>query len=130
MVVMTASQAEALGPQVEARRTRLGMSVESLAERAGLKPATLSAIEAGVPNVRAATTESLVKALDRLEDEKDRDQSPVAVDHGADFVEFLIECGSGSRAIVKVPIRDVAALQAAVQGIMAGMRTDSPERML
>ena len=126
-MVVTSSDSKAIGPLIEARRTRLGISVEALAERTGLAPGTLTAIEAG-QHVREATTKSVVAALERLEHERDRDQALGAIDHGPDFVEFVIECGSDSHAVVKVPIHDVAALQAAVQGIMAGMRADSPER--
>ena len=133
MVVIASSKSQGVSLEMKARRLRLGMSVKGLAERAGINRATLSAIEAGqMMNAREATLGAITTALDRLEQEmgmKLPDGVQRVGDPNEGEVEFRIEGVVGRRSvIVKGPIGDIAALQAAVQGILAGMRADPPER--
>lgn len=45
-------------------------------------------------------------------------------DPSEDLVEFTVEGNFGVRAVVKGPVRDMDALQAAVSKLIAGMQTD------
>jgi transcriptional regulator with XRE-family HTH domain len=120
-----------LGMSVEARRVKLGMSVKALAEKAGVDRSRVVAIEAGEPTVRAATLGAVEAALDRLEDEmgmRDADPSPHAIgDPSEDLVEFTVEGNFGVRAVVKGPVRDLDALQAAVSKLIRDMQAQAPE---
>jgi transcriptional regulator with XRE-family HTH domain len=111
-----------VGAQIRVRRARLGMPINALAEMAGIDRGRLAALEAGDTKVQDRTKGAVLAALDRIEDEMGYGPAPLG--DRADFVEFVIDGASGSRAVVKVPIRDVAALQAAVQGIITGLRTN------
>lgn len=124
-----------MGAQIKARRIALGMSVKGLAERAGIDRGRLAALEEGATNVRDTTVGAIERALSQLEVEMGMDDSPLpdgAVrvgDPADDLVEFTVEGNFGVRAVVKGPIRDIDALQAAVAKLVAGMGNQSePEK--
>jgi transcriptional regulator with XRE-family HTH domain len=117
-----------VGQRIRARRTRLGMAVKALAERAGVDRGRLAEIEAGTAtNVRPATLGAIYAALDDLERERgaDADLPPGAHhigDPGDDLVEFTIEGTDGMRAVVKGPIRNMDELQAAARKLIEGLQ--------
>lgn len=110
------------GAEIQERRLKLGMSVKGLAERAGIDRGRLAALEAGADNVRDTTIGAVRAALDRIEHEMGMDLP--ARDLGDGLVEFAIEGNFGVRAVVKGPIRDLAALQEAVSRLVRDMQTD------
>lgn len=128
-----AAMTEGVGPRIRERRARIGMSVKALAERAGVDRGRLAEIEAGAAkNVRPATIGAIERALDELEVEKGVADSDLPAgahrvgDPADDLVEFTIEGTGGIRAVVKGPIRDMAALQAAAQKLIEGMQISPP----
>ena len=66
MVTASWESSEAVGPQIKGRRTRLGMSVKALVERANVNRASLTAIEAGA-SVQDRTVGKVVATLDALD---------------------------------------------------------------
>ena len=116
--------------QVTTRRDRLGYTIAELAAEAGVDPDTLSDLEAGRRRPQVSTLNKVLAALDRLEKEVGLDASslpPGARSIGNpedDLVEFSIEGNFGVRAVVKGPVRDLDALQAAVAKLIAGMQAE------
>lgn len=124
---------EGVGHRIRDRRTRLGMSVKALAERAGVDRGRLAAIEVDTAkNVRPATIGAIERALDELEVERGivvSDLPPGARrvgDPADDLIEFTIEGTGGIRAVVKGPIRNMDELQAAAQKLIEGMQVRPP----
>lgn len=117
------------GERIKARRVKLGMSVKGLAERANIDRGRLAAIEAGDATVRPATVGAVESALDRLEQEMGMDDPPIRAigNPEDDLVEFTIEGNFGVRAVVKGPVRDLDALQAAVAKLVQDMQRDQPK---
>jgi transcriptional regulator with XRE-family HTH domain len=124
---------EGVGHRIRERRTRIGMPVNALAERAGVDRGRLAAIEAGTAkNVRPATIGAIERALDELEVEHgiaDPGLPPGARrigDPADDLIEFTIEGTDGIKAVVKGPIRNMDELQAAAQKLIEGMQVRPP----
>jgi transcriptional regulator with XRE-family HTH domain len=125
---------EDVGRRIKERRTRIGMPVKALAERAGVDRGRLAAIEAGsATNVRPATIGAIERALDVLEVQMGIVEHEPTV--GAerigepedDLVEFIIEGTDGIRAIVKGPVRNMDELQAAARKLIEGLKTGDPK---
>lgn len=121
-----------VGRQIKARRTRLGMPIKTLAEKAGVDRGRLSAIESGdVGNVRPATIGAIERALDDAEREAGETDLPPGArrigDPADDLIEFTIEGTDGIKAVVKGPIRNMAELQAAAQKLIEGMHVRSAD---
>lgn len=128
-----AAMTEGVGHRIRERRTRIGMPVNALAERAGVDRGRLAAIEAGTAkNVRPATIGAIERALDELEVERgiaDTGLPPGARrigDPADDLIEFTIEGTDGIKAVVKGPIRNMDELQAAAQKLIEGMQVRPP----
>ena len=123
---------EDVGRQIRTRRTRLGMPVKALAERAGVDRGRLAAIEGGrAHNVRATTIGAIERALDDLEQEMGVDAetpAPRTLDPEGEFVEFVVEGNLGVRVVVKGPVKNMAELQAAAERLVAGMQRDESAR--
>lgn len=122
------------GRRIRDRRTRLGVPVKALAERAGVDRGRLAAIEEGkAPNARATTIGAIERALDDLEHEKAASTAPLPAgarrigDPADDLIEFVIEGSGGIRAVVKGPIRNMEELQAAAQKLIEGMQVRPPK---
>lgn len=122
-----------VGQRIKTRRTRLGMPLKALAERAGVDRGRLSEIEAGkATNVRPATIGAIERALDEIEFEtgSTEPELPPGARHvgdpADDLIEFIIEGTGGIRAVVKGPIRNMDELQAAAQKLIEGMRVRPP----
>lgn len=121
--------ADEAGERIRIRRTRLGMPVKALAERAGVDRGRLAAIESGrAHNVRATTIGAIERALDELEHEMGVDDEAeartLAPEGGSEFVEFVVEGNLGVRVVVKGPVKNMAELQAAAERLVAGMQRD------
>lgn len=114
-----------VGAEIQERRLKLGISVKGLAEKAGVDRGRLAALEAGDASVRATTVGAVKSALDRLEHELGMDLPMRQIGEPADdLVEFTVEGNFGVRAVVKGPVRDLDALQAAVSRLVRDMQTD------
>lgn len=112
------------GAMIRARRIALGMSKSALAQRADVDRGSLAALEAG-ERVRDTTVSAVEATLSDLEYETGMDLPSQVAPIGAttdDLVEFVVEGNFGVRAVVKGPVRDMDALQAAVSRIIAEMR--------
>jgi transcriptional regulator with XRE-family HTH domain len=115
--------------QVKARRLRLGYNITDFAAEAGISRDTLSDLEAGNKRPHPDTLAKVLDALERLEREMGVG-APLPAgarrigDPADDLVEFSIEGNFGVRAVVKGPIRDLDALQAAVSKLIAGMQAE------
>jgi transcriptional regulator with XRE-family HTH domain len=113
------------GARIRERRTRIGISVKALAERADVDRGRLSAIEDGAP-ARDSTVGKIHRVLGELEHEMGLDVPlPPGVsrigDPGQGLVEFVVEGNFGVRAVVKGPVSDIEALQKAAAELIAGM---------
>lgn len=104
------------------------MSVSALAKRAKVDRGRLAALEAG-ESVSDRTVGKVTAELDRLERELGMDVAgdPRQIGDPDDaLVEFTIEGTSGVRAVVKGPIANMAALQAAAAKLVRDMQADVP----
>jgi transcriptional regulator with XRE-family HTH domain len=113
------------GARIKERRTRIGMSVKALAERANVDRGRLTAIENGAP-ARDSTIGAIERALGELEHEMALDEKlPPGVSRIGDpdqgLVEFTIEGNFGVRAVVKGPVADIEALQKAASDLIGSM---------
>ena len=121
------------GRRIKARRTRLGLPVKALAERAGVDRGRLAAIEAGtVTNVRAATLGAIERALDELETEQAAADLPPGVTPVGDPADdlFAVEVYTDAgvlRAIVKGQPRDADAIRKTASEIIAGLDVRPPK---
>lgn len=127
--VTRASSGDETGAQIQARRTRIGMSRKALAERAGVDRGRLTRIEEGAP-ARDSTIGAIERALGELEHEMglDADLPPGVTRIGEPeekLVQFTIEGNFGVRAVVKGPISDIEALRKAASELIAGMGNES-----
>lgn len=117
-----------VGQRIKARRTRLGLPINAVAERAGVDRGRLSAIERGTArNVRPATIGAIERALDELERERSAEpELPPGAhrigDPADNLVEFIIEGTGGIRAVVKGPIANMDELQAAARKLVADLQ--------
>lgn len=118
---------EDVGRRIRERRSRLGMPVTALAERAGVDRGRLAAIEAGdARNPRPATIGAIERALDELEHELGMDADlPPGTRHIGDpeddLVEITVEGNFGVRFVVKGPVRDIDEIRDAAQKLMRSM---------
>jgi transcriptional regulator with XRE-family HTH domain len=120
---------EETGARIKERRVRLGMSVKALATHAGVDRGRLAEIEDGATNVRPSTIGAIDSALSSLEEEMGMRDRPTGAttrigDPADDLIEFTIEGNFGVRAVVKGPVRDLDALQAAVGRLVREMKGD------
>ena len=97
-MVVTSSDSKAIGPLIEARRTRMSMTAKALAEHAGVHRDTIAAIEAaeGRRSTRGATIGTVVTALERLEYDMGLDQAPYTTSQ-----PFIPSARGSSRACVR-----------------------------
>lgn len=113
------------GARIKERRTRIGISVKALAERAHVDRGRLAAIENGAP-ARDSTIGAILRALGELEHAMSLDEElPPGVSRIGDpdqgLVEFTIEGNFGVRAVVKGPVSDIEALQKAASDLIGSM---------
>lgn len=110
-------QLDALGEQVKTARTKKGWSKEEAARRADISAITWKRVEDGL-KVHDSKLAAVLRVLDEPEG--------VAVEPvGEDFVQFEISGSFGVRAIVKGPVRDIDALQAAALKLAAGLNVEA-----
>lgn len=112
------------GKRVQARRLALGMSVKKLAELAGVDRGRLAKLEEGDQSIRPATLGAVESALRRLEHEMGMDEVRPVGDPSQGLVEFTVTGSHGVSAVVKGPVKDLEALQAAVAKLVAEMRDE------
>lgn len=115
---------------VQSRLEALGISDREFAERTGIDRKALRRAANGEA-VRPSTYAGIESWLARLEHElgMDRPDLPEGARYVGDpadnLVEFTVEGNFGVRAVVKGPIRDLDALQAAVSRLIAGMHDET-----
>lgn len=103
---------EAEGAQIRARRTRIGMGVKPLADRAGIDRGTLKAIEEGAP-ARDSTIGAIERALDELEEAMGLGEGYPSTEAG--LIEFDVNVDAiGVHVVVKGPVADAAEIEASV----------------
>lgn len=112
-----------IGRRLRDRRVRMGISVRQLADEADVDRGRLAKLEAGEPNVRPTTVGKIDAALTRLEHEMGMDES----NDESGMVEFRVRGSFGVDVVVKGPVRDLAALEEAVNRIMSRMQSESQE---
>lgn len=107
------------GERIQERLERLGISDREFHETTGIDRKTLRRAVSAEGNVRSSTYAAIEAELDKLEEKvAGPQQRPV----GDDLVEFTIEGNFGVRAVVKGPVRDMAALQDAVTRLVRDMQ--------
>ena len=106
------------GAEVRARRLRLGMTIEQLADEADVSADTLGDFEAGKRQPRELTLSKVAAALDRIEEEVGID----APTPGAGVVSFDVSAEGGFHVVVKGPIADADKLREQVTAIIREMR--------
>lgn len=111
------------GRRIRERRTRLGMTVKALAERAGVDRGRLAKLEAGDLHVRSTTIGAVEGALDRLEHEMGMDIP--SDDSGV--VEFRVSGNFGVDVVVKGPVSNLEALEAAVSRLVSRMQAEQQD---
>jgi transcriptional regulator with XRE-family HTH domain len=109
------------GRRIKERRSRLGMTVKDLAERAGVDRGRLAKLEEGDESVRQTTIGAVEAALDRIGTQTEMRDASV---NGQPIqqLEFVVEDGSGVKVTVKGPITDRAALESSVANIIRSIR--------
>lgn len=122
-----------VGNGIKARRTRLGMAIKALAERAGVDRGRLAAIEAGTAtNVRPSTLGAINRALDELEAERTGTTDlPPGVTRIGDPSEdlFAVEVYTTEgvlQAIVKGQPKDADTIRETAQKLIEGMHVRPP----
>lgn len=115
------------GAAIDERLKALGVSDREFEDQTGINRKTLRRAAANDEKVRASTYAAIEAALDKLERRASPDlgQPRSIGDAGDDLVEFTIEGNFGVRAVVKGPIRDMEALQAAVAKLVRDMQGPS-----
>lgn len=113
-----------LAERVAAARTKKGWSKEEAARNAGISSITWKRIEDGL----RVHDSKLAAALEALDMGPDLPPGVQAIGNpDDDLVEFRVSGAFGVQAVVKGPIRDIDALQAAVSKLIAGMRVDEAD---
>lgn len=107
-----------VGERIRQRRTRMGISVRDLAERAGVDRGQLGKLEKGEAQSRATTVALIETALDQLEQELGMDAPDVRPD---DVVEFRVAGNFGVDVVVRGPVRDMEALEDSVARLISKM---------
>lgn len=110
------------GTKIQGRLDALGISDREWSERTGIDRKTLRRAVAGEERVRPTTYDMIEAALDKLEQLTAGVPTRAITDPGDDLVEFTIEGNFGVRAVVKGPVRDMAALQSAVTKLVRDMQ--------
>lgn len=113
------------GDEIQRRIDELGISDREFHDKTGIDRKTLRRAIDGEPRVRASTYAAIEAALDRLEAHVAGvpDVHPVG-DPADDMIEFIIEGNLGVRAVVKGPVRDIGALEAAVAKLVRDMQSE------
>ncbi len=109
------------GEEIRDRRLRLGMSLEQLAQEAGVNADTLGDYEAGNRSPRDVTRRKVADALDRLEEETGMDAPRTE----AGIVSFDVQAEGGFHVVVKGPVADADALRRQVTEIIREIRNNS-----
>jgi len=111
------------GAQIQQRLDELGISDREFHEVTGIDRKTLRRAVDGQERVRPSTYAAIESALDKIEQRVAGapQQRPIG-DPAQDLVEFTIEGNFGIRAVVKGPVRDMDALQAAVSKLVRDMQ--------
>ena len=130
-----AAVSDEVGKRIRERRTRLGMDVKPLAERAGVDRGRLAKIEAGTAtNVRTSTIGAIERALDELEAERRATDAalPPGVSQIGDPADdlFAVEVYTDAgvlRAVVKGQPKDADVIRETAQQLMAGMALEPPK---
>lgn len=114
------------GAKIQERLDALGISDREFHATTGIDRKTLRRAVVGKETTRPSTYDAIEAAIDKLERRvAGAPQTRALGDPGDDLVEFTIEGNFGVRAVVKGPIRDMEALQAAVAKLVRDMgRTD------
>lgn len=110
------------GREVRERRLRLGMTIEELADEAGVSADTLSDFEAGNRKPRQLTVSKVVSALGRIEEETGVD-APAPQSQEPHVVTFDVSVEGGFHVVVSGPVADAATLREQVSEIIREMRT-------
>jgi hypothetical protein len=116
------------GRAIQERLDVLGISDREFHEVTGIDRKTLRRAVAGEDRVLPRTYTAIEAAIDKLEQRVAGIPIRVSDDPADDLVEFTVEGNFGVRAVVKGPVRDMAALQAAVSKLVRDMQSgsDSP----
>lgn len=116
------------GERIQRRLDELGISDREFHERTGIDRKTVRRAVDGEARVRASTYAAIEAALDRLEAHVAGvpDVHPVG-DPADRLVEFIVEGNLGVRAVVKGPVRDIDALEAAVAKLVRDMQSEGGE---
>lgn len=110
------------GHEIRARRLRLGMTIDDLANEAGVSPDTLGDFESGNRRPRELTVTKVTGALERIETEAGVDAPPLAPEPG--IVSFDVQAEGGFHVVVKGPVANADELRKQVTEIIRDMRRD------
>lgn len=109
------------GARIQERLDALGISDREFHETTGIDRKTLRRAVDGEERVRPGTYAAIEAAVTQLEQRvagvTEHNDSPED-----DMVEFTVEGNFGVRAVVKGPVRDLAALQDAVAKLVLDMQ--------
>lgn len=108
------------GQEIERRFDALGIADREWYRLTGIDRKTLNRAIAGA-GTRGSTYTAILHELDRLEKRVGGVEPS-----GDDYVEFTVEGNFGVRAVVKGPVKDMAALQEAVARLVRDMRPEPP----
>lgn len=120
-----------VGTDFLARRDRLNLTQEQLAEEADLNRDTISAVENGKGS--AHSRRKVAEALTRLEEEGGT-LPPIAPapepesSQEPHMIEFEVSGDFGVRVVVKGPIENAADLEASVARLIRDMKRDAPPK--
>lgn len=120
----TVAGVDAIGDDVNARRTAIGMSVSALAKRAGVDRGSLAALEEG-RTVRDTTEAAVLRTLAELEHEMGMDVPAPRQPAQPHLMEFEVTGDFGVRIVVKGPVEDAAELEASVARLIRDMKRDA-----
>lgn len=116
-----------LAARVQQARLDRGWSKEEAARNAGISAITWKRIEDGL-GVQDGKLAAALRVLE-LNDQEQPAELPEGArqigDPSEGLVEFVVEGNFGVRAVVKGPVKDLDALQAAVSRLIAGMESDA-----
>lgn len=117
MLQESAPVADNDGGDVRARRVRLGMTIDQLADEAGVDADTLGDYESGRRNPRDITKQKVASALERLEEETGLNAPPPE-----DVLSFDVQTDGGFRVVVKGPMKDADEVRRQVSELLRDMR--------
>jgi predicted transcriptional regulator len=116
---------EEKGRAIRDRRVGLALTVKDLAARASIGRDTLAKLEAGDPNVRPVTVGAVERALDEVEAFWKREGVTVEEASGDRIVEFRVSGNFGVDVVLKGPVDDLPAMEAAVNRLVARMQQEA-----